>query len=268
MPTFETPLLLVTTALPSFSEHPCPDTGAERHPHLGRLLQPRHTCRIPATAEAGIPWACDNDCFNGLNAPEYVKMLDKITDVPGCKFVTVPDVLRCAYCMLTKDGYGGGGGCGCTFGPGKPPLVVGDAALTLQRFEEWLPRVQETGQPIGYVAQNGLSDTGVPWELIDALFIGGDDTFKLGDEAADWARQAMLRGKWVHWGRVNTRKRIRHCTETGACDSMDGSSWARFRKARPKSDPEHGERLLDKGLRWVREAAEAPAQLIPRGMLA
>jgi hypothetical protein len=33
----------------------------------------------------------------------------------------------------------------------------------------------------------------------------------------------------VHWGRVNSKRRIDHIIATGAADSFDGSKWARFR---------------------------------------
>lgn len=85
--------------------------------------------------------------------------------------------------------------------------------------------------PIGFVLQDGAETVGVPWDAIDALFIGGSTDFKLGAAAAEYARVAHGLGKWVHWGRVNTNKRIDHITGTGACDSFDGSKWARWRKA-------------------------------------
>jgi hypothetical protein len=225
---FERPYLLVTTAHPSLFQHPDPLTHAALHAHLGRLLQPRHYSSARATAEAGIPWACDNDAFvppeiaaevgaAGFDAEKqerFLRMLESVAGLPGCRFVTVPD-------------------------------VVANAAETMRLFEVWHERVADAGLPIGLVAQNGLSEVGVPWDAIDALFMGGDDTFKLGEEAAEWARQAHGRGKHVHWGRVNTYNRMQHCIDTGACDSMDGSSWARWRHDR-----------LDKGLRWIRALTE------------
>jgi EAL domain-containing protein (putative c-di-GMP-specific phosphodiesterase class I) len=79
------------------------------------------------------------------------------------------------------------------------------------------------------VAQDGLEDHPVPWGLIDALFIGGTTEFKMGPVAAAAAQQARLLGKWVHMGRVNTRRRIRYAKSLG-CDSMDGTSFSRFRR--------------------------------------
>lgn len=211
--------LLVTTSHPSLSEHPDPESGA-MHPNLGRLLTPRHTSSAQKTAESGVVWAADNDCFQGLNEKKYRAMLRTIEGLPGCRFVTVPD-------------------------------VVADAARTAEFFEEWEPIVRETGQPVALVAQDGLDRIGVPWDRIDALFIGGSTDWKLGPIAAEFAVEARMRDKWVHWGRVNTHRRIEHIARTGAADSVDGSSWARLRKVVP---PGEAERLLDKGLRWCREA--------------
>ena len=50
-------LLLATQAEPQMRAH--------RHPNLGRLLQPRHYPRAAHTARSGVPWAADNDAFNG-----------------------------------------------------------------------------------------------------------------------------------------------------------------------------------------------------------
>ncbi len=50
-------LLLATQAEPQMIEH--------AHPNLGRLIQPRHHNALAATIERGIPWAADNDCYQG-----------------------------------------------------------------------------------------------------------------------------------------------------------------------------------------------------------
>jgi hypothetical protein len=217
------PLLLVTTAFPSMHEHPGP-AGETIHPNLGRLIQPRHYSSIEATGAATIPWAADNDCFQGLDPDAYCSMLDRIKGVPGCRFVTVPD-------------------------------KVADAFETARMFEMWAPAVERRGLPVGLVLQNGIERPSVArwlsrtWHRLDAVFIGGDDAFKLGPIAAGLAQRAKADGKWVHWGRVNSQKRMRYCWATGACDSMDGSSWAKFRHT-----------LLDKGLGWC---AALPGETLP-----
>jgi hypothetical protein len=220
----ELPLLLVTTAHTSLSEHGGPN-GEAVHPHLGRLLQPRHTSRAEATAAEGIPWAADNDCFQGLDPIAYGKMLDRLKGLDGCRFVTVPD-------------------------------KVADAYETALMFEQWAPAVERRGMPVGLVLQNGIDRPSLQrwlartWHRLDALFVGGDDEFKLGEVAEALVQRGAADGKWIHWGRVNSRKRMKYCIGTGACDSMDGSSWAQFRDAH-----------LDKGLAWLHELANEPEQL-------
>lgn len=207
------PIILVTTAHPTMHQHPGP-AGEPVHPQLGRLLQPRHLSSVELTADAGIPWAADNDCFQGLDEPAYRRMLDRLEGLPGCLFVTVPD-------------------------------VVGDAATTLAQFDAWAPELEARGFPLGLVAQDGMSiaDLDERAPRLAALFIGGSTEFKEGAEAAELAIAAKAAGLWVHWGRVNTRRRFDLIVATGAADSFDGSKWARFRKT-----------YLDGGLEWLVEA--------------
>lgn len=245
------PVLLVTTAHPSLMTHRDPRDADELHPNLGRLLQPRHTSSAEMTAEAAAPWAADNDCFNGLDAREFFAMCDRLKGLPGCLFVTVPDVVRCTACHCTVDGFGGGSACRCIEQEGFIRYVYGDAALTARRFEAWAPGLERRGLPVGLVMQDGF---GAPelrgwlertWHRIDALFIGGSTEFKLGAEAERWAKIGAAHGKWIHWGRVNSAKRIEYVTGTGACDSFDGSGYARWRNT-----------LLDGGLADARRAGE------------
>lgn len=219
----ELPLLLVTTAHPSMHEHPGP-LDETVHPNLGRLVQPRHFSSIEKTAAEGIPWAADNDCFQGLDAPAWSAMCDRLKGVSGCRFVTVPD-------------------------------KVADAYETARMFELWAPAVERRGLPVALVLQNGIERPALQrwlarsWHRIDALFVGGDDEFKLGPVAAGLVQRGAAEGKWIHWGRVNSQRRMRYCWGTGACDSMDGSSWAKFRHT-----------LLDKGLGWCAALADEPRQ--------
>jgi hypothetical protein len=214
------PLILVTTGHPTLHQHPGPD-GEAIHPRLGRLLQPRHLSSVELTASAGIPWACDNDCFQGLDEVAFVRMLDRVRNLPGCLFVTVPD-------------------------------VVGDAAATAAQFDKWAPALERRGLPAALVLQDGIDEPALAdwlertWHRLDAVFVGGSTEFKEGPVAAEFARQAKDRGLWVHWGRVNTRRRFDLIVATGAADSFDGSKWARFRKT-----------YLPGGLEWAAEAAGA-----------
>lgn len=182
-------LLLVTKSQPEIARH--------AHPNLGRLVQPRHYSSIEATSSSGVPWAADNDCFQGLNAVEFTRMLDRITGLPGCLFVTCPD-------------------------------VVGDHSATMLLYPSWSREITRRGLPVAFVLQDGCTERSVPWEA-DALFIGGSTEFKLGAEAERITLAARERDVHVHMGRVNSAKRIRYAEEIG-CDSVDGSGWAMFNK--------------------------------------
>ena len=169
-------------------------------PYLGRLVQPRHFPRLEATARALRPWAADNDAFGGWDTTRHerwVMMLQGLVGVPGCKFVTVPD-------------------------------VVGDHDTTLEMFYAHRHLVTHlAGQPVAFVAQDGATPSTVPFHDIDALFLGGTTQFKLGPDAALLADEARARGKWLHMGRVNSRKRLRYAHSLG-CDSVDGTSFSMF----------------------------------------
>jgi len=202
-------LLLATQAMPQMRDH--------AHPSLGRLVTPRHYCSL--REHAGWPWAADNDCFQGLDPDAYIAMLDALIGVPGqCLFVTVPD-------------------------------VVADAPATARSFEIWWRALARRGLPAALVAQDGLEHLGcwlaMTWPRIDALFIGGSTSWKLGPAAEALVGEAKRRGKWVHMGRVNSARRIRYAASIG-CDSVDGTKWVRWRDT-----------YLDAGLQVV----GAPVQL-------
>jgi hypothetical protein len=186
-------LILVHTAHPQAVAH--------AGDGFGRLLSPRQFSRAADTAAAGIPWAADNDCFQGLNSEAYTRMLDAIQGVPGCLFVTVPD-------------------------------VVGDSEETARLFELWAPAVRRRGLPVALVAQDGIGEMELwlkrTWHRLDALFVGGTTEFKLSAEAERLVREAKTRGRYAHMGRVNSRKRFDYARQIG-CDSIDGSKFSRWR---------------------------------------
>ena len=72
------------------------------------------------------------------------------------------------------------------------------------------------------MAQDGLEVLPVPWESFDVLFIGGSTEWKLGPHARALIAEAKARGKWVHMGRVNSRRRFLYADLLG-CDSVDGT---------------------------------------------
>jgi hypothetical protein len=189
-------LLLATQAQPQMR--------AYRHPNLGRLVQPRHYPRVAETARSGVPWAADNDAFNGWDTDmerRFVRMVEAIGGLPGCLFVTCPD-------------------------------IVGDAGLTSLLCEEYAPLLWRHGLPPAYVLQEPgveYEDWWIPWGSIQALFIGGATTeFKLGPEVEAIVAEARQRGLWVHMGRVNSLRRVAYAASIG-CDSIDGTQWVRYR---------------------------------------
>jgi hypothetical protein len=139
-------------------------------------------------------WASDNGCFSRGDAFDLDAYLAYLRELPtdGCLFVVAPD-------------------------------VVGDAAATLARSVPAIAAMRDaTDAPIAFVLQDGATDELVPWELFDVLFIGGSTEYKLSEDAAGFVREAKRRGKWVHMGRVNSKKRLKYAAEIG-CDSADGT---------------------------------------------
>ena len=160
--------------------------------YVGRLVSPRCGNRI----RPGETWAADNDAFLAWDEQRFVDMLVRIEGIPGCVFVAAPD-------------------------------VVADARATMDRFWDWRIEIVGRGLPVALVAQDGLEDMDIPWIAFDALFLGGTTEWKLSASSANLAREAKYRGKWLHVGRVNTRRRLRQAYDIGA-DSIDGTGWSRF----------------------------------------
>ena len=102
------------------------------------------------------------------------------------------------------------------------PDVVGDAAATMERSRPMFAKIRALGFPVALVLQDGQQDVEIPWDEIDAVFVGGTTEFKLGRVAARLVAEAKARGKWVHVGRVNSLKRLRYAKQIGA-DSADGT---------------------------------------------
>ena len=141
-------------------------------------------------------WAMDNGAYSGFDEPKFRKMLALFQGVPGCLFVTAPD-------------------------------VVGKAAETLALWPQWRDEIRAAGYAPALVAQDGLRPEQVPWAELGALFIGGTTGWKMSAEVADLCREAKARGVWLHMGRVNTRRRIRWAWQLG-CDSVDGTGFSRW----------------------------------------
>lgn len=180
-----------------------PDDMATCEAELGlpveQLFTPL-TRRLPK--RPGAQFAIDNGAFlSRFDADGFRRLLDKHYDRRElCRFVALPD-------------------------------VVGSARRTLEAFDHWYDEL--VGWPRALVAQDGLESLPVPWNLIDAIFIGGSTKWKMSNDAADVIRTAKICGKWVHVGRVNTPGRLEHFMELGA-DGIDGTGLARYSWMREK----------------------------------
>lgn len=174
----------------------CLISGASRarqqhmsHPHLGLFTSP--VTGGGPVHDKGKPWGCDNDCFKGnFNGARFLRYLARC-DPTHCLFVACPD-------------------------------VVGDAAATLEQYHHWASKITELGYPVAFVLQNGQDPDAIPASAA-AVFVGGTTEYKYSPEAAAAVRVAKRRGLWVHWGRVNTARRLRYIAEIG-CDSFDGTN--------------------------------------------
>lgn len=180
-------------------------------PQLGCLIVPGSR-NVPFPDR---PWAADNGAFSDFDAEAFLAMLERLQSRRGCVFVAAPD-------------------------------VVGDAAKTLDKFHRWAKVIRSFDLPVALVAQDGLIPGMVPWIEVSALFIGGTTKWKLGPEAEILAREAKRNRKWLHMGRVNTKRRFRHAERIG-CDSVDGTFFSRW--------PDHA---IPKGLAWMEQHRQQP----------
>jgi hypothetical protein len=141
------------------------------------------------------PWAIDNRAFTGFDADAFLALLKRYTPHRDhCLFVTVPD-------------------------------VVGSARRTLEVFERWAPRL--VGWPLALVCQDGQENLPVPWDAINAVFIGGSTNWKGSDSVVQIVQAAQLLGKHVHVGRVNAVGRWKHFEELGV-DTIDGTGISQY----------------------------------------
>jgi hypothetical protein len=182
------------------------------HADLGHFIVPHARNRSTSLPLLGKPWAGDNGCFKAFDPYAFERMLQYFRPYQDqCLFITAPD-------------------------------RVGDAATTLQWFPLWsLILRQHYGYKVALVAQDGLTVPTVPWATLDALFIGGTTAFKESREAATLGAYAKARGKWLHMGRVNTKRRLKLALAMG-CDSLDGSGFSKWPGVN-----------LPLVLRWIRE---------------
>ena len=142
------------------------------------------------------PWAADNDCYNRKFEPaSFVIWLTSLQPYSSrCLLVTVPD-------------------------------VVGDANATLAQFRFWRTIIKGLGFPCALALQDGIQLRDIPWNLCDAVFVGGTTDWKMSQEVLALLKESQTRHKWRHIGRVNSFTRMFHFWDFA--DSFDGTGFAR-----------------------------------------
>lgn len=154
---------------------------------IGRVCTPNGGGK----AKSGGYWCADNGAFSARwDADKWWVWLSSLNP-EGCLFAALPD-------------------------------VVGDWDATLALSLPWRTKVKALGFPVAIVLQDGCTAETVPWDDVDAVFIGGTTAWKLGPEVRELVAEAKRRGLWVHMGRVNSERRLRYAKHIG-CDSADGT---------------------------------------------
>jgi hypothetical protein len=164
---------------------------------LGVMIQPR--CAMPARRDRYV-FAADNGCFNEATwvGEQDWLLWAGLLPADRCLFVTCRDVYR---------------------------PVQATAEATWRRSEPYFETLRTLGHRPAIVCQHGADECEPLWdecERWDALFVGGDDAWKMSSAAHDCVREAQLLGKWVHVGRVNTWRRFREVADWNA-NSVDGT---------------------------------------------
>lgn len=168
--------------------------AAEIGAPVGQLLTPltRYKLREPSR-----PWAMDNGGFKQVDVPGLLSLLERERENQAtCLFVAIPDVVGCAR-------------------------------RTLEVFDHWKGKTELRGWKVALVCQDGQENLPLPWDDIDAVFIGGSTGWKLSPHVAHIIRAAKILGKHAHVGRVNDPARWQHFEELGA-NTCDGTGLARY----------------------------------------
>lgn len=181
---------------------------AELRCNVEQLLTPL-TRYLPFRLHAHF--AIDNGAFSRFDRKAFEALL--IRELPRkslCRFVAVPD-------------------------------VVGSARRTAEVFDYWFPLLGQWS--LAFVCQDGQDDLPIPFDHIDAMFIGGTTKFKESDAAIACIKAAKAIGKWVHVGRVNDPVRFERFEQLGV-DSVDGTGIAFYSHMREKIASRNGDHRL------------------------
>ena len=186
--------------------------------HLGVLMTPQNgnrLCSLP------LPWAADNAAFSKPDDAKFSRLCVESWALDRYHpplWVAVPD-------------------------------AVGDHAATLRLFgwwcDEWRQEYGCIPFPLAFVLQDGCRPAEVPWDEIEAVFVGGSTRFKLRESEA-LVRAAKDCGKQVHVGRVNTLRRLRFAYDLGA-DTVDGTAFSMF-----------PDTYIERGLKFLQRLEQSP----------
>lgn len=115
------------------------------------------------------------------------------------------------------------------------PFNWNETLKLYQNNKESVEELRSLGAPAAMVVQNGATVHDVPWDGIDAIFIGGDDKWKegkdveingiqfKGQDLKDIVQEAKKRGLPVHMGRVNNLNRL-NVANSLKVDTVDGTT--------------------------------------------
>jgi hypothetical protein len=186
--------------------------------YLGVLHTPQNGNRLCAIP---LPWAVDNAAFSNPDDDKFWRLCANSWGMENYHpplWVAVPD-------------------------------IVGDHSETRRLFgiwrHYWLEEIGRIPFRLAFVLQNGCTVDEVPWDEIAAVFVGGDNDFKLR-QSAPLIDAAKDRCKLVHIGRVNTHRRLRYAYDLGA-DTVDGTSYSMF-----------SETHLESAIRFVQHLEKRP----------
>lgn len=164
---------------------------------VGQLLTP-----LTRRAYVGGKYGIDNGAFSNFDRRAFRSLIERQDEHKDeCLFVALPD-------------------------------VVGSARRTLELFRSWEGEL--ASWPKALVAQDGIESLDIPWDDLDAIFIGGSTDWKNSSHAMDVAKcaKAQTTSIWVHVGRVNTPNRFDRWD--GIADSADGTGVSKYTHMRKK----------------------------------
>tara|TARA_Y100000310_G_scaffold334626_1_gene414820 strand:+ start:1505 stop:2116 length:612 start_codon:yes stop_codon:yes gene_type:complete len=125
------------------------------------------------------------------------------------------------------------------------PDIISGGHASLKLSLDWVNALSGVA-PLLLAVQDGMAPDHIEPFMdldIDGLFVGGSTEWKLNTMLV-WGEFAKRWSKYLHIGRVNTRRRIRLASLAGS-DSFDGTSVTRFSKTIYPLDAETRQSTFD-----------------------